>query len=495
MYKSPENLGELLELGQQLRLSHNRNSDLLAIAAEDLLRIRNRGGNEVPLLPNKAQREFERTRGDTNIILKARQMGMTTWIAGRFFLKTITAPGVLTVQVAQTREAAESIFRMVQRFYDCLPSTLQKELRRSRNNVGQMSFKALDSEFRILSASDRNAGRGLTMQNLHCSELSRWTGDAAATLAGLRGALVPGGELVMESTPNGACGCFYDEWHSAGERGLNKHFFPWWWEEAYAAAPVTDATPVELELMAAHELTPAQIGFRRTLERGYRGLRAQEFAEDAETCFRASGECCFEVWAIEERLKEVRPAAERERNGSLEIWLPVQPGRHYLIAVDPAGGGSDGDYSAVQVIDRATGAQCAELRQHVSLYDLAQEVARLARQYNGALVIVERNNHGHGVLAHLNSSEDYRNIYEHDGKAGWLTGANNKGAIISHLGTMLVNESQMFLSHRLLTECRSFITHPGGTQGAASGAHDDLVMAMAIAQAVRLELMTKRPAR
>ena len=59
---------------------------------------------------------------------------------------------------------------------------------------------------------DVGAGRGLSVQNLHCSEVSRWPGDAAATLAGLRAALAPDGELVLESTPSGAYGAFYEEW-------------------------------------------------------------------------------------------------------------------------------------------------------------------------------------------------------------------------------------------------------------------------------------------
>ena len=94
----------------------------------------------------------------------------------------------------------------------------------------------------MLSAADANAGRGLTVQCLHLSEVSRWPGDAAATLAGLRAALSPGGELVMESTPNGAHGCFYEEWRQAEENGMVKHFFPWWMEAAYVSAPATELT-------------------------------------------------------------------------------------------------------------------------------------------------------------------------------------------------------------------------------------------------------------
>lgn len=485
MNPMPESLADLLELGQQLRNPNPDTPDLYARAAESLLRIRDREGNEVPLVPNHAQRCFEERMGRRNIVLKARQMGLTTWIAARFFLRTITAPGVLTVQVAQTREAAESIFRMVQRFYDCLPPKLQKELKRHRNNVGQMSFAALDSEFRILSAADRNAGRGLTIQNLHCSELSRWPGDAAATLAGMRAALVPSGELVLESTPNGAFGCFYDEWQQAPERDTVQHFFPWWLEPAYVGRPVEDPREDELALMRSEGLTPAQIGFRRTLESSYRNLRAQEFAEDAESCFRASGECCFEIAAIHDRLAEVPAPVERRRDGALEIWLSPQPGRKYLVAVDTAGGGADGDFCAIQVLDRETGMQCAELRQRLGTLELASVAAALAREYNTALIAVERNNHGAGVLAYLDATERYGYVFEQDGVAGWLTSAASKPAMISRLGALLVESPGLFRSRRLLQECRSFVTHPGGRMGAANGAHDDLVMAMAIGQAVR----------
>ena len=89
--------------------------------AEALLRVRTREGEMAPLRANAAQMQYEQQRGQRNIVLKARQMGMTTWAAARFFLKTITQPGTLTLEVAHTQEAAEEIFRIVHRFLDCLP--------------------------------------------------------------------------------------------------------------------------------------------------------------------------------------------------------------------------------------------------------------------------------------------------------------------------------------------------------------------------------------
>src|SRR5277367_6701697 len=109
MQEVERGVAELLVLGKKIE----RQPTFLTEVAGALLRVRDRDGMVRPLWANAVQRAFEHRRGRANIVLKARQMGITTWVAGRFFLKTITAQGVLTVQVAQTREAAERIFRMV----------------------------------------------------------------------------------------------------------------------------------------------------------------------------------------------------------------------------------------------------------------------------------------------------------------------------------------------------------------------------------------------
>jgi len=462
--------------------------------AKRWLRVRDRSGRNIPLVPNRVQLEYERTRGQRNIVLKARQMGISTWVSGRLFLKTITQPGTLTVQVAHTQEAAESIFRMVHRFMEHLPRHIRRgALRTSRSNARQIMFPQLDSEYRVETAADPNAGRGLTITNLHCSEVARWGGAAAETLQGLRAAMPASGELVLESTPMGAGGCFWQEWQEADSTGLVRHFFPWWWEPSYSGMGVceTTLTAAERRLMREHGLSHAQIGYRRDIEANFRGLAKQEYAEDANECFLSSGDCVFDRSAVDGRERELRDPICTRLGGQLKIWFPPVAARKYLVAVDPAGGGTEGDYSAVQVVEMETCLQCGELKSKMGGYELAAEVAKLAAEYNGAMVVVERNNHGSGILAYLTGVCRYPRIYTQNGQDGWLTSQLSRPQMIGGLGAALVETPQIFSSDRLLKECRTFVRHRNGKMAAQHGEHDDCVMSMAMAIAVRNELQVR----
>jgi hypothetical protein len=165
------------------------------------------------------------------------------------------------------------------------------------------------------------------------------------------------------------------------------------------------------------------------------------------------------------------------------------PGKQYLVAVDPAGGGSDGDYSAIEVIEIMTGMQCAEFTGHVGGLELAQLVTSIAAEYNNAWVVVERNNHGHGVLALLENVCHCTRVYYQSGQAGWPTTSVTRPAVIGRLNAALIEEPDRFMSRRLLGECRSFVRQPNGNTGARAGTHDDRVMAMAIGLAARAEIL------
>ena len=480
-----QRLGRKLDL-VLLRSGHTANGlrirDYLISA---LLKVRNKRRELVPLCPNRAQNEFARDCTHRNIVLKARQMGITTYIAARFFIQTITRPGTMTVQVAHDQESAEEIFKIVHRFWENLPETMKRgALLRSRANVRQMVFPRLDSEYRVATAADVNAGRGLTVHNLHCSEVARWLRDPEEALASLRAAVPADGEIVLESTPNGAGGVFYEEWQKSSGTGYTRHFFPWWYDDEYrdgtGLVAVQPLSEEEEELAGREGLTDAQIAWRRINHAQLRGLAAQEYAEDPVSCFRASGECIFELEAIDKALDAQADPTSIHENGRLTIWFESRPERQYIIGVDPAGGGTEGDYACAEVIDRQTAMQCAELHGHYSPRELALRLIDLGRMYNDGLLVVERNNHGHGVLAHLRAL-GYPRVFRDGGQDGWLTSAVTKPAMIENLAAVLALKPQLFQSSVLLAECRTFIRRPDGGSGGISGSHDDCVMAMAMA--------------
>ncbi len=492
-------IGELLDLELLERLGSRLDArpkrlegkTIRQFLVEKLLRVRTREGETQPLVLNRAQQDYEGRCGKRNIVLKARQVGITTYVAARFFVHTITRRGTLSVQVAHNQESAEEIFRIVHRFLENLPERLRAgALCTSRANVRQVVFPRLDSEYRVETAADPNAGRGLTIQNLHCSEVARWPGEAAETLAGLRAAVPATGEVVLESTANGAAGAFYAEWQRAEESGYVRHFFPWWWEPSYRLAtlgPVGELSEEEAALIEQFGLDGEQIAFRREKRANFGARFVAEYAEDAESCFSASGECLFDREAVERRIGELAPPAASEENGCLEMWWPAQAGRRYVVGVDPAEGNAGGDYSCAQVMDMETGMQCAELRGHFDPAALARRVVELAGRYNGALVAVERNNHGHAVIAQMLTVHGYANLFPaaEGEKPGWLTTRVNRPQMLELLAALVARSPELFHSRRLLEECRTFVRQENGRAEAQRGAHDDAVMAMAIAASVR----------
>ncbi len=322
-------------------------------------------GHIVPLEANAAQRLYERRRGRENIVLKARQMGISTWVAGRFFLRTITRPGTLTVEVAHNREAAEQIFRIVHRFYEQLPEGLREGvLRVSRANTGQLLFPELDSEYRVESAADVNAGRGMTVQNLHCSEVARWGGDVAndhgepagGAGAGRRAGAGVHAERRAWNLLRGVAAGVRDG-HGAAlfslvdgrgvygtgdrERGMDGG------RAAAGGAAWADRGADRISAAPARELW-------RDGDAGIWGRCGGLFPGERQLRVRPGRDCTAGAGGA-------RPLSKRN-NGTLWIWYPPVTGHEYLLGVDPAGGGTDGDYAVVQVIDQQTGLQCAELR-------------------------------------------------------------------------------------------------------------------------------------
>src|SRR5580700_153556 len=157
--------------------------------AEHCLKLRPKSGSLAPSIFNPAQlelhRRIEEQKAKTGrvrvIILKARQLGISTYVSARFFHRCLFEPGLRTFILGHERRASTNLFEMVKRFYEHLPEDV-------RPATGTFNAETLlfnnDSGYIVSVATLDGAGRSATAQLLHASEAAFWP-DLEAQIASL----------------------------------------------------------------------------------------------------------------------------------------------------------------------------------------------------------------------------------------------------------------------------------------------------------------------
>jgi phage terminase large subunit-like protein len=191
--------------------------------------------------------------------------------------------------------------------------------------------------------------------------------------------------------------------------------------------------------------------------------------------------------AIGARPIEVVDVREDGAHGQIRIWERPSAGSRYVLALDPSEG-TGGDPAAGTIREWGTAQHCATIHGQFKPHALARIAADLGESFEGATIVVERNNHGHAVLQALEREHHYRRIFRHyDGKPGWLNNEVTRTKALTELDEGLRSGFWFTLDDAILGEMRTFITTPNGRVEAARGSHDDLVLVEAIA----LDALTK----
>ena len=146
--------------------------------AEKVLKIRSKSGDIVPFIINRQQKALDdiiekelKEKGQARIILlKARQLGMSTYTAGRMTHRITNDRGKLAMVVAHDSESTETLFVISQRMYENLPKAVKPTTKYSSKR--ELFFDKLDSRYVVGTAGSASIGRGSTIQYLHCSELA-----------------------------------------------------------------------------------------------------------------------------------------------------------------------------------------------------------------------------------------------------------------------------------------------------------------------------------
>lgn len=269
--------------------------------ARNCLRIRTKSGAVEPLTFNRAQQfiheRLEEQKARTGkvraLILKGRQQGVSTLIAGRFYHRTTMSKGVRTFILTHEEPATQNLFDMVNRYHDNCPVFVKPST--GAANAKELVFAALDSGYKIGTAGTKGVGRSSTIQCFHGSEVAFWP-HAETHAAGVLQAVPDedGTEVILESTANGVGNLYHTMWREAenGESDYIAIFVPWFWQDEYRKGVPDDfaETQEEREYRDAYGLTVEQIVWRRAKikELGDTQFK-QEYPATAAEAFQMSG--------------------------------------------------------------------------------------------------------------------------------------------------------------------------------------------------------------
>lgn len=523
---------------------------------ENFLVIRNKQSKLVPFILNSAQnivldviRECEE-KGKLKrfIVLKARQMGLSTLFEGLIFHDTANNPFKNSLIVAHEEPASQNLFNMSKLYYEELPDVIRPMKKYSNGKI--LAFEnpendeekkkqnpGLRSKITIATAGAGEVGRSATIHNLHASEVAFFP-DAKTTMLGLLQSIPDEMNtlVVLESTANGVGDYFHDMWQKAtkGENEFIPVFLPWFIDPGYSRPFRSEAEKeqfkseietistdssgnklrtYEYELMEKHELTLEQLNWRRyTIANKCQGdeiLFMQEYPSTPEEAFISTGRPKFSIQSLRKYqtvtkepirgfLKEINGEVVfiEEPSGYVSIWEYPKPGRKYSVGADVAEGLIEGDYSCGVVGDNTSFDVVAMWHGHIDPDLFGVELIKLAKFYNYAYLGVENNNHGLTTLSTI-KREEYWNLYftkQHDKisdritqKIGWSTTSITKPLMIDKLSEFIREIYLGIYSDLIISEAFTYIIEDNGSTNAQQGCHDDTIMAMAIMLQLMIE--------
>lgn len=488
--------------------------------AKHCVKIRTKTGDITPLLLNAAQKRLLaviddqlRTTGKVRVvILKARQMGFSTFVSAYIYWRLSHEKAKKGIVVAHKADSTRSLFDAYQRIHSEMPAPVKPSTKYSSRR--ELVFDKLDTALIVATAGGDGLARGETITTCHCSETAFWAPSVAADNWNALGQAIPNtpGTIVFsESTANGMTGVFYDLWQGAvnGTNGYYPFFAPWFEDPTYRE-PISqwfNRTIEEDELCKKYGLDDEQLQFRRTkIALNGRDKFEQEYPANAEEAFKASGRPVFVPEMVIEMINKA-PKQPIERMaleggkwephscGELHVYRDYDPGEVYTIGVDVALGIRNGDYSVAQVLD-SNKRQVAVWKGHVEPYHFATVLNHLGLYYNRALLAVEHNQHGLATLTQLFNVLMYPNLYmdviegktteDYTERLGFFTSVKSKTLIIDRLRAAIRDREIEINDLGTLREMQTFVATESGSLEADKGCHDDCVMSLAIANHVHV---------
>lgn len=417
-------------------------------------------------------------KNDRSIILKSRQLGISTLTAGLSLWMMLFQKDKSILVVATKQDTAKNLITKIKFMYDNLPSWLQIGF--VENNKLALRLKNGSQAKAVSAASD--AGRSEAISLLIIDEAAFIEQNRIEDIWGAsQQTLSTGGKAIILSTPNGTGNFFHKMW-VRGEEGINGFVpirLPW------TVHPERD--------QAWRDQQEDELGPRMA-------------SQECDCDFTTSGNTVFvpELLNYYDTLT-IDPLERRGIDGSFHVWEYPDYSRKYLVVADVARGDSK-DYSAFHIIDIEECKQIGEFKSQIGTKEFGHMLVTVATEYNNALLVVENANIGWNTIQVV-IDRGYKNLYySPKGDAatnadsflargyditdttkmvpGFTMSMKSRPLVIGKLDAYLRDKSIVIQGKRTLEEMRTFIWKNGRAE-AQGGYNDDLVMSLATACYVR----------
>lgn len=399
------------------------------------------------------------------IILKARQLGLT-WLCLGFALWTMIFRPAATVLLFSRRDD-EAVYLLsserMRGMWERLPPWLKHGLRVISSNDHEWML----SNGSVARAFPTSAGDSYTA-SLAIVDEADLTPDLNRLMRAVKPTIDGGGRMILVSRANKS---EPQSEFKAIYRAAKKKLSPW--------ASVFLPWQVRPGRDAAWYETQREDILSRT--RSLDDLHEQYPATDTEALSPRTLDKRIPADWLEQCYQESEPLEALESWPALqglEVYKPPQPGRRYVIGIDPAEGNPTSDDSALTVLDLLTGEECAALAERLQPAVIAAAADQVGRWYNNADLLVERNNHGHAVLLWLFEHSKLRCLEGYDEKPGWLSSSLGKTMLYDSAAEAFRNGNTALHSFETYTQLASV---EGSTLLAPEGERDDRADAYALA--------------
>ena len=420
----------------------------------------------------KLEKKFGKVKA---IVLKARQMGATTYNVAEFFHKTIFSFHTNAILVSQDEKGAKYNMGMYESAYDFLPWWMKPRF--SVHQTGSLyTFDEPDENLRLtrpglktnVYADNANrpsgVGRGQTFRRALLDELAFWQNASQLSKALLRAFNANDGFYVMSSTANGRNDAFHNLWRKAecGDIDWNPIFIPFYRRPKTYSLPIDSSEDFALtkdEIDMRQRVLKEENFYisdgtfkwiRKTKQEfmatdGDDSMFDQEYTSVPEHSFQNSvitavpkgvinrlskrtinplyvGEISFDskVWKPVLHIKppSVEPGKDiplPKTEDRFHVWEKPIKGESYSVGVDVSLGQKGGDYSCIQVIKLPKGHQDDEQvacwHGYIDPYSLADVVVAVCIYYENALCAIEVNAMGMATFARVYREFEYDNVY------------------------------------------------------------------------------------